>query len=154
MECYPLKHHFLSRTIWFPGTVVLSRGYALGKRVDTELQSEVRSWGSSSNEPFFPSASFLTEGEMFICGTWTLADRNDPALRENLQPSRSLLCFCPTAFCPLFLTSFLNCSCGLFLRDTLACRSQFISSFLLTTGESAHCSLKRCVGKWTMLPQH
>lgn len=68
MECYPLKHLFLSRTILVFKYRGSGRGCVLSKRVDVELQSEVPSWGSSSDEPSFSSASFLTEGEMLFVG--------------------------------------------------------------------------------------
>lgn len=67
-----------------------------------ELQSEVHSWGSSSNEPSFSSASFLIEGKMFFF-VWDMDyDRwNGPALeRKDLQPSRSHLGL-PHSFLPL-----------------------------------------------------
>lgn len=142
MECYPLKQHFLSRTTLVSRYRGSGNGSVLDKRVVMELQSEVHSWGSSSNEPFFPSASFSIEGEMLFVGRGLWQVGMILALKERISSLPEACCACPTALCPLFLTSFLNCSCGLFLRDTLACRSQFICSPLLTTGESAHCSLE------------
>lgn len=82
------------------------QGCVLSERVDRELQSEVHSWGSSSNDPppRPPNASFMTEGEMFVTyGTWTLADGSDPALKENLQPSRACCAFIPQLSAHCFL---------------------------------------------------
>lgn len=124
--------------------MVLGRGCVISERVDVELPSEVHSWGSSSDEPSFSSA-FLTEGEMSYVGDGLLQVGMILAFRERISsPPEACCAFVPqlSAPAPCFLTGFLNCSRGLFLRDTLACRSQFICSPLLTTGESAHCSLE------------
>lgn len=143
MECYPLKHSFLSRTTLVFKHHGSGQGLCyISKRVDVELQSEVHSQGSSSFEPSFSSA-FLTEGEMFYMGNGLRQVGTILTLRERISsPPEACCAFVPQLSAPCFLTSFLNCSCGLFLRDTLACRFQFICSPLLTTGESAHCSLE------------
>lgn len=104
--------------------MVLGRDCVISKRVDVELPSEVHSWGSSSDEPSFSSA-FLTEGEMFCVGDGLLQVGMILTFRERISsPPEACCAFVPQLSAPGFLTSFLNCSRGLFLRDTLACRSQ------------------------------
>lgn len=62
----------------------------------------------------FPLLFFLTEGKMLFVshGLWQMG-WSWPQGKGSLA-FRKPLCFCPTAFCPLFLTSSLNCSHGRF----------------------------------------
>lgn len=65
-----------------------------------ELQSEVHTWGSSSNEPFPHSASFLTDGNV-TCGMWTLACGNEPTLREGISSLQEPAVLLSHSFLPL-----------------------------------------------------
>lgn len=70
-----------------------------------ELQSEVHSWGSSSNEPSFSySASFLIEGEMLFVGDTLWQVGMILALRERLSSLPEACCaFVPQLSAPCFL---------------------------------------------------
>lgn len=69
-----------------------------------ELQSEEHSWGSSSNEPSFSSAFFLTEGEMLFvaCELWQVGIIL--ALRERISSLPEACCaFVPQLSAHCFL---------------------------------------------------
>lgn len=69
-----------------------------------ELRSEVRSWGSSSDEPFFPSASFLTEGEMLLVRDGLRQVGMILTLRERISsPPEACCAFVPQLSAPCFL---------------------------------------------------
>lgn len=69
------------------------RKYSLKNTAGAQVQASL----------LFSSAFLLTEGKL-ICETWTMADRDDPGLKEkHLWPSEACCAFVPQLSAPCFL---------------------------------------------------